>query len=1545
MDGLRQGIALGVHQSAAPGLAAGEDKVRAVQHQAGGGGGGIVAAAGNIPLGRVQLHIGEGVGLAIPGDEAGGLTGGDVISLLVVVGVGLQVLLVGGLIDVLPVKGHGPGNTVDGDVQMAGSGGDLVRRGLIVQVDKALQRVAAVLGDADQARPVLVVLIYQPLILIDLHIGGLQVHHPDGDGAVGLQAGEVVHGQLEVLHLRGGCLHRYDAQGGVGAVGHGDDGLAGSHSHHMTELIHRGHLGVAGGAGDGRRGAGVVVHAEVKALAGVQAGGCLGQGQALGGVHLDGIGAVIGRIVAAGEIHVAGPVVAAAILRHICGEGEGVGIGVINALGIQGIQQIDVVLGDFPAGGVGIGPAHLGVDRHGGQGAVLVIDGALHIGAAILLIEGHGVVLQLGGLGVHQHVEGEHVAGLVHFVAVEGGLLAVHEGLEVRHRAAQLLIVHGVAVVTLAIGGNGVNALGAVGQDVAVQVRSVPGIREVVKGHGQDHAVAGLIDAAGHIGVEGAEIELVGVLVPDLGDKELGIPQLIELKVVNGVEIAAAVRGDGKVLLVENCLLALGGNVGIKDVLAQVQEVHHFPGAADGTAHHVDAQGTVVVHHVFAVLGLVEPVGAVQDGGRGPVAQEGQQGHADLRRGAVGGGEDHKALHIAAVGEQVADGGDVGSGEGNGPADLCAAGGHADAAQIHLTDQHIAGKDHGLAVLLCGIRPQKHGLHAVAQGVAAQVLHPEVQIIAAAPAGIVAQLQLAHQLAVHIDVGRGGNGRGCVHKAGALAAGRDVYAVLLLGHGGAHQQMVGQVGAGGGVLLGMLGLDILLHQRGQARHMGRRHGGAAHQTVGPGIVIVLPGALHIAAVHHGGPDVAAGGGDLGLQLQSGAAAPGGEGGHLAALLPVGQLVLLVNGDADLLPGVQRIDHGRAVHAGNKGGGQRGVVRVHVDKRGGGGVAVINQHSQHAVALAHVVGAGEAAGIVDLVGEGEGAAVCAAALDQGNTRLAAVVAVAESGVVVVHVGAVARVIHNEALALGELPLHGHFVGVGEGHGMALALGVVPAQHTLHVDGAVDGGHRQVGGVDGGRGHHGDIRVLRQVQAAPLIALGGGVFAVAGGGHQNDAGLLQPGINAVDGGVVIGKAVVGAQRQVHSVGAQGHGVLQGVENGAFRGAGVAAVGKDLHHHQLGIGGYAGEEDLALLALDKARHGAGDVGAVVAAAVADVDVAADDLAGIGVGVSGVVKGEGDLAGLVHGLVGGGAQPIGIELAAVQESQQGLLGIAQVAVAELGVEGVVPEGLVDPAQTGDVSALLIAPPAGILHVQAGIHHGHQHSLAGVALVPDLLQVDHVIAVACHTGIGGRRGGLTVNMLHMGGLHTLQIADGIQHAIGGADGHAVKEHRPLLHQLRGTGSAGALRLESGGLGRLDLGKNLFLIPANGGILFLRAAAGKIGGDLRTGRAGGSRFLRGKALQHGSALQLHEDGHHIIGLMPGGLGGFRRRVVLRHGVQPGGAADLLRLHHGPVGGGGFGGQSRGHQAQQHDQRQQQCDHSFHVIHSSLVLNSHVLHSL
>ena len=41
------------------------------------------------------------------------------------------------------------------------------------------------------------------------------------------------------------------------------------------------------------------------------------------------------------------------------------------------------------------------------------------------------------------------------------------------------------------------------------------------------------------------------------------------------------------------------------------------------------------------------------------------------------------------------------------------------------------------------------------------------------------------------------------------------------------------------------------------------------------------------------------------------------------------------------------------------------------------------------------------------------------------------------------------------------------------------------------------------------------------------------------------------------------------------------------------------------------------------------------------------------------GVVKGEGDLAGLVHGLVGGGAQPIGIELAAVQESQQGLLGI----------------------------------------------------------------------------------------------------------------------------------------------------------------------------------------------------------------------------------------------------------------------------------------------
>ena len=47
------------------GTGSGPGKMCIRDSQAGGGGGGIVAAAGNIPLGRVQLHIGEGVGLAI----------------------------------------------------------------------------------------------------------------------------------------------------------------------------------------------------------------------------------------------------------------------------------------------------------------------------------------------------------------------------------------------------------------------------------------------------------------------------------------------------------------------------------------------------------------------------------------------------------------------------------------------------------------------------------------------------------------------------------------------------------------------------------------------------------------------------------------------------------------------------------------------------------------------------------------------------------------------------------------------------------------------------------------------------------------------------------------------------------------------------------------------------------------------------------------------------------------------------------------------------------------------------------------------------------------------------------------------------------------------------------------------------------------------------------------------------------------------------------------------------------------------------------------
>ena len=944
-----------------------------------------------------------------------------------------------------------------------------------------------------------------------------------------------------------------------------------------------------------------------------------------------------------------------AVIVGVAGSADGIHLGVAGVVmddHAEGLAEAgDVILADM-AGDAGLQLAealhavqHLGighvVEHHGRH--ILVIG---HVQAQVIPALGLGdpQVVGMGLLGVDGDGEGPGTL-LVgpHAVAIGQGSLDGHSG------------------------------LGVVGQLGVVGVGAVPGLDTVIFGvhtGGHDAVIVIAVDGLAHILAVLAVVHLA-VGAGDGVFQALGIAQQTGVDAGEAVHKVIVVGRDGvAVRQIRHAGVVVVTQVGVHRVLAGGGEggVHIGLGLAGGAVQSLPV------------------IGGVHDGGLGPVAVEGQEGHAQINgireAAAVCGhlGQGHEALHIAAVGELgphrpalVGDGdgdGDIGGLAGShGHAVILAVGGEG------VGQQPGASADGGELLLIAvdvalgGVR-QDDGGHVVIQGVTAGVVNGEGHGIHALHSGIVLQLQLGTLHARHGQITPGIHGVVDAHQAGALLAGRIGHAVVVIDHmGGAHEQGIGHVLAVRAGHRGIAGLQGLLDDGHAARHMGGSHGGAVHALIAAG---------------HGGIDARAGGGELRLQGQLGGGAPAGEIGHAVG--------------GRLHQGVGR-SHGQGL----------GLLLLHVfagslgDKRAGN-LPVGDGHIQHTgdvVVHQHTDGAGVGGGALLLL-----IVHAAAPLHQGDLA-----------------GQVQALI----VGLGAVVGHHHILDGAPGGQAAEGLGVlVVADGGAVLIGQVLAAHGDIGAVDHAVGHggHGQglaigrgladqavIGVGGQSLAAEGVAIGG-VIGVAGGhsqGHAALAGALKHVQQALGEGilaVIVDVAAVGAQAQVGHVHAQQDAVLQGGQNVRI---GRAAGGLEhVHVDDLGLGSHAHD---GIVDAHITGGGGGHMGAVAAL-----------FAGIAVLILvAVVELEGNLGAVVQ---------VGHADALDDALHLEIIGLQQGPELFLGQGGALGRGLEH----------LVA------HVHAGIQNGHQHSLAGKAGGVIAAAADHLVAVG---GVGqqlkrgGNEGGL----------------------------------------------------------------------------------------------------------------------------------------------------------------------------------------------------------
>ena len=646
----------------------------------------------------------------------------------------------------------------------------------------------------------------------------------------------------------------------------------------------------------------------------------------------------------------------------------------------------------------------------------------------------------------------------------------------------------------------------------------------------------------------------------------------------------------------------------------------------------------------------------------------------------------------------------------------------------------------GDAVNGISILGKEVAVHAVDLGFLTEVLQIEAEAVSAGAVGIVAQLCL--DLAVccagggvtaHHDEGTGQDHAGQVSQTGTLL--HDGIVVIAIAHGlcGGHQQRGGQHAAADAQLGVQTGLLDILH--GQSSHtgdLGRCHGGTG--------VVEICGAAGILAVD--GIDIAAGGNDLGLQLQAAGNAPGAEIAHLVGgvVSNGGDLVGDVHGTLAVLAIGHRlccILQFPAVNHGDGDGGHRGMlIAVHV-------------HDQRTLGIV-VDDGGDEAGIDSIVclfrkidgasganQNGVGGDGAAFGLHNSRHFLGGADAV---NIDVVHIA-------SHLSQGGQLGIVGELALLIEDDLLAnldVVVGLACILSRTNRQGLCGGS---------GRCQHGIVHVFH-IQVAGAAVTGLGPVTGVTGSHGHDDVVLGQAVKNILVVAVPGEALVAAQGQVDHITAQHDGIFDGDHVVGVIGAAVLA--EDLHDDQLCVGSHALHGDLC--------HGAGK-----AVTGGDVAVGSSDTGNMGamsalvIVVVGhivvpvhVVDGEGDLLIDVVG-AGGGAVEVLHEGIDVQVLHHGghIFGSHQVQGCHIVRSGHVSGSRIL-LQCVQVS---FAVEALMIQIQAGIDDGDAAACAGVTGGPGG-------GGAGHLGGGGHHGICILTIILHGSVLVLQ-----EHFLDASDG------------------------------------------------------------------------------------------------------------------------------------------------------------------------------
>ena len=903
-------------------------------------------------------------------------------------------------------------------------------------------------------------------------------------------------------------------------------------------------------------------------------------------------------------------------------------------------------------------------------------------------------------------------------------------------------VITAIAVVHGALDGQ--HQLGTAGQGVAIGVGelvhafAVPGIQP-----GNDGAVVGHVHGLGVVQIDLLVEDFAGLDVGVGKAQGLGVTHQGQIELVNAVQDAVAVGGQGVVGGIINDLAVLAQNstgVGVhtQDPVGAAQV-----GPNDGVVLVTVGQ---TIGSGQAEEAVLIPESGIEHGSIGPVAVEAQEGQAQVDTLFVLGSQVNEAFHVAAVGEVLGKECLVflRQGDGNGDVGL-AAGGNGDGilGELHGTGQSTVLLSHEVQALAVDdhIFGQQAGLQSVGLVFVGDVVDLKAEGVLAV--GVVAQLSLgaaaAHsQVSIAFHSGLG------IDQTGTLLTGRSLHAGGGVddGHCGGHEQVLSQLTDGAVGHVGVHVVQILHQQHGNTGNLGGGHGGTVHDTV----LAVVNGGVHIAA------DT----GDFRYQTQVGRNAPGREATHLAADTQVHDTLLgSSNQSLDFL-----LSHEAAVGQGNRNSGN--ITGDALGQAAGGGIGHI--HADEG-AVVHIVVDNQSDGAVSFgIGQLLGEV-------QGTT--------ADDGDLAGHIHALivfhsAQAGNHNVLQLAltgqgvELDLQAGGLGVGNAGG---ANGEVGVQTCI----VVGGSNGNCIGIQGGSVDGSIVHVGSGVQiSAPHIIVGAGAVVTC---CNQDNGILRSDtlVDQVDLGIGGGEACGGTQGQVSHIAVQDHGVFQSSHD--IVNVCAAGCAEDLHDDDLGIGSHT--HDLSAGHIGIGGSDTGNVSTMVAHVVTAV-------VSHQVSVN-VVEGKGNLCGEVQVLCGQTGQGI----IGIQFSQNGcdvsnghgisgqlrICGKGGVIQVKTGIDNGNGHALAGVAQAlphavnaGHLAAGGSTGSSGALSGGGGMVHRHHEDGLDAFQLCNLFQI-------CKLGADGEGVGQVGELVANLQLLTIQNS-----ALNGADGHVLLLDQGPLH-------------------------------------------------------------------------------------------------------------------------------------------------------------------